>query len=203
MICFLQFFVPFFKKSTIIEGNWRNWMQTKNIKKLVLCLGIFLSGCQSQQEPVADDYHEAQIMVPNDSTQYHIYIDISQNEKEQLENWISNQKIQKEIPCTYYGREEFNYELSSHDMTVWIYTNSFDEIKINNHSIKQYQTGKRYLFQILFSSKMPLSQNEIETVIAEITSSMSDCLFFEDTESFYNYLNNGKTLFGVAKVLKK
>lgn len=70
------------------------------MQKLGLCMGLLLSGCQVVDSIVPENQEKDQLVLDfqgkDTCYSYYLYLDIPSEEKSKIDDWISQQDIEKE-----------------------------------------------------------------------------------------------------------
>lgn len=183
-------------------------MRFSSIKKLGLCTGLLLSGCQAPISTNIQEQDQESVLfdLPENETYnwYGMYLDIPSEYRENLENWIEQQQVIKKQEVQYCDEIEYNYQICSHHTNITFYVNAFDPAQLEDKVETQYEQHNHYFYKIVFTPmyQCTLTSDMIQTVIQEMTKDMDQYMLFSLEEDFYQFVNQTVSYLPKEKVLK-
>ncbi len=183
-------------------------MRFSSIKKLGLCTGLLLSGCQA---PISENTQEQNLesfqmdLKENETYDwYGMYLDIPSEYRETLENWIEQQQVIKKQEVQYCDETEYNYQISSHDTNITFYVNAFDPSRLEDRIQEQYENHRHYFYKIVFTPmyQCTLTSDTIQTLVQDMMKDIGRYMLFSEEEDFYQFADQTISWLPQEKVLK-
>ena len=177
------------------------------MQKLGLCMGLLLSGCQVVDSIVPENQEKDQLVLDfqgkDTCYSYYLYLDIPSEEKSKIDDWISQQDIEKRVHYTYFQEVGYNYEVNYQDIDIMFYAHIVDTDRLTREQKKAFENTERYLYKIVFTStyKQEVTEALIQEVMSQITRTMSSYSFYDSIDEFYQAINPEEVAY--TKVLKK